>query len=162
MGPPVSLSHVPRKAIYGSPSGLWALLIRPPSCPPPPYIDLVGVGAPGQVTYLGTPSSLLRGVYERLRDEAVSAAMVAYDVRDRAKAQLTAEQRAAGHVLPPAPARVNAQRDLAQLLGVSQQSVSRYLAGLSAPALTAPGWRALVLEAWRLEIPTSSRAAAVS
>ena len=100
--------------LYGAPQGHWALLDTSDGLVPPPRLS-VGLhpAMVMELAYLGTPGDVVMGVYRRF-----------VPIGDRAGSR-------------------QAQRGLGEMLGVTQQSVSRYLAG-STPALGDAGWRCLV------------------
>jgi hypothetical protein len=105
-------------SLYGREDGTWALLEVPPGIIPPTALT---VGTPGTGTYqplryLGDPSSAITRVY----------------------IVLSARGRQGRRTRP-------AQTALAKMLGVTQQSVSRYICGIGGSmVLSDGGWAALV------------------
>lgn len=121
------------RAVYGTADGRWFVLAGPPEHAPPAHVD----GAP----YLGAPCMVVQAAYEDRRKRAAE---------DRHRQVAENERRRAAGGEPEPLMSASPQRELAELLLVSQQSVSRYVTGVSPPDLSLDGWRHLVAEAIRL------------
>lgn len=110
------------ETLYGDSSGRWLLVRGPLNLLSPPNMT-VGVPLRGtaELDYLGAPGDVVGRLYNQLTGAAK-----------------TPSPRRAGNHAPPV------QDVLATLLGVGQQSVSRYLSGESQPRLAPEGWSRLV------------------
>jgi len=121
------------RALYGSPDGRWMLLHGPVDTVSPPFID---AGAPpGRIVrlgHLGDPRDVVAIVYRRLA-EAFAGGKMSYQAGGRSGG-------------------ADVQQAMAEMLGVSQQSVSRYVRDVSVPDLTPEGWSNLV-RAFLAEVP---------
>lgn len=126
------------RALYGSPDGLWLVLSGPVDTISPPHID-AGVPFRGVVRleHLGDPRDVVTIVYRRLA-EAFAGGKMGYQ----------AGGRSGGAAV---------QQVMSEMLGVSQQSVSRYVRDVSVPDLTPEGWSNLV-RAFLAEVPAPSAA----
>lgn len=114
------------RALYGDPEGHWLILTGMVGSISPPYID-VGVDSRiVRLVNLGDPADVVRGVYGRLH------------------AAFPGSRAGAGRAKGRPRATAGLQEVVAKKLDVSQQTVSRYVAGTSTPDLAPAGWSRLV------------------
>lgn len=111
-------------ALFGNDEGRWLILRGQVGQLPPPNIDS-GVPRVGirRLIYLGSPNDVVVEVYNHLV-ERFGAGRAGW---------------AAG-----GPGGADVQQAMSEMLGVSQQSVSRYVSGRSTPGLKPQGWTNLV------------------
>jgi len=107
-------------SLYGDHLGNWLLTTTPTGTIPPPKITLSvyedGPPPPTRtLTYLGPPGDLVMKLYERIPGSGIAGR-----------------------------GGVPAQQQLADLTGVAQTTVSRWIRQLSTPELSDKGWRNLV------------------
>jgi hypothetical protein len=116
------------RKLFGTPDGRWLLLHGAVGTISPPHIDAGADSRVVRLDNLGDPADVVRAVYQRLA-EAFAGGRMGY--------------RAGGR-----GGGADVQKAMAEMLGVSQQSVSRYVRDVSTPDLSPHGWSNLVRAYW--------------
>jgi len=111
-------------SLYGCAEGHWMLLKSPLGLIVPPSLTSFRRPHTYELTYLGEPSGVVIRIYEGLAHEFAEGR--------------TGNAAGGRHKGP------QIQQAIADMLGVSQQSISRYIEGGRLPRLTSAGWSNLV------------------
>ncbi|MER7280387.1 helix-turn-helix transcriptional regulator [Dactylosporangium sp. NPDC000244] len=112
------------RTLYGTSDGRWLLLTGMVGTVSPPYIAVGVESRIVRLDHLGDPADVVRSVYRRLAD-AFAGGRTGYQAGGRTGG-------------------ADVQQAMSEMLGVSQQSVSRYVRGTSTPDLKPDGWSNLV------------------
>lgn len=114
------------RKLFGAPDGRWLVLHGVVGTISPPWLD-VGVDARVvRLSNLGDPADVVRGIHARVHEAFPGSRVGAARSHGRRRAE------------------AGIQRVVAKALGVSQQTVSRYVSGTTAPDLEPDGWSRLV------------------
>lgn len=123
-------------ALYGHPDGRWLLVEGAIGHISAPYI--------GDLVRMGPTEDLIIGLAERLKQREVELRRLA------AEAALAADPEAK----VSRNFRVDVQQEVAEILGVGQQAVSRYLRYQTEPKLSNDGYTGLVKAWFEVVYPT--------
>ena len=122
--------------LYGHPDGRWLLVEGAIGHIAAPYI--------GDLVYMGEPEGLIIGLAERLKQREV----------ERRRQEVEAALAADPDAKVSRNFRVQIQQELAEVLGVGQQAVSRYLRQETEPKLSNEGYAVLVKAWFEVVYPT--------
>lgn len=148
-------SHERLRVLYGQPDGRWLLA----EFTSPHGQNTLAPANIADLARLGEPEAALTQLYDRIRERQRRDTECARAARRQHRAALRNWEAADPTTRGPAPEppsgwqparrgpRPGIQQQLAELLGVGQQAVSRYLNRKSEMALTDDGWSALT-RAW--------------